>query len=83
MLQEEVILLYEDVGRMMAKYATVQSDGLTETLKAVKDKMGRVSAGKVSVPSPNAPSIRGVQQPKAMNAPRLGFPSVPKPPSRI
>jgi hypothetical protein len=92
MLTEETIELYAEVGRRMAKQAEVQQVGasnrMSAALDAVRTKMGATggpkSTGRIpGAPSLHAPTAQGVQQPHAERAPNLGFPSVPKPPSRV
>lgn len=90
MITDEIIAFYEDAGRCMAKHAANVSaaNRMSAALDAVRTKQGAIggprSIGKVpGAPSLHAPSAQGVIQPRAESAPSLGFPSVPKPPSRV
>ena len=89
MLSDEVIELYSEVGRRMAKHAAnlSASNRMSSALSTVRTKQGAIggagSVGKIpGAPSLHAPSAQGIIQPRAEQAPNLAFPSVPKPPSR-
>lgn len=89
MLSEEIIALYAEVGRRMAKHAAVVSaaNRMSSAMGAVRTRLGALggpkSAGRIpGAPTLHAPSAQGVIAPHAESAPNLGFPTVPKPPSR-
>lgn len=91
MISDEIIELYAEVGRNMAKQAAMNfsaSNRMSSALSAVRTKMGAIggpkSTGRIpGAPTLQTPSIQGVTQPRAEKAPSLGFPSVPKPPSKV
>lgn len=90
-LSEETVELYAEVGRRMAKQAAGRlgaADRMSAALNAVRSRLGGLggpkSTGRVpGAPSLHAPSAQGIQAPHAERPPNLGFPSVPKPPSRV
>ena len=92
MPSEDTIALYAEVGRRMAKQAAVMNvsaaNRMSSAMDAVRTKMGATGGAKSTgripgAPTLHAPSAQGVERANPERAPNLGFPSVPKPPSRV
>ena len=83
MSELEIMVLFDEAGRGLAKQAFSASNRMSSALSAVRTRLGAFggprSAGRIAgAPAVHTPSMMGVPRVGPTTSPSLGFPTVPK-----